>query len=264
MEEFKDRMYVVEQPKHTIVSLVYAKELIDKPLTKEEFNFFTKLADKTDVIYIFPQSPLSKIDCRKFTSLYCGCGYAIINENLLTTFMFVLQYVNRVFEKHMTYLYLRNPHNVPPNPDKFFSNLEQVNMSSIASIICEIVRLGPDELYQLYVRRPEEITRIKIGKFWNKEDVTLYSSSKYNIYTRYSVLGDNIVFRAGHINVLINNYLNDPDFLDYFKTFTDSETVKFFIGSYIKASGTSHLNKSIENFNIGNLNGNIKAEGKKQ
>jgi hypothetical protein len=258
MEKEKKYVWVVKQPSHSIVSFVRFTK-VDGPIEPHAFCFLEELSKKSDIIFIFPSGSELLVDRQKLTSLYNGCAYTTENnDDVVNTILFAIQYVNRVFQRHLSYILFKDLQSFPEKEERFFHNLDQFNMSNSLSAVCEVERLSPDRLYDIYRIRESDKVIVKIP-WWKR----LHGESKtreeirtniFNLYAKYEVISGTIFFKVGHINALLDSYEKDDRWLaNYSLTFGQSDNWNLFFGSYIKMSGTALLNKDIEKFNIGNL-----------
>ena len=72
-----DEMYVINQPKHSIVSLV----VFNDNITEEIHKNLAKLNDISDIIFIFSRDQ-RRINKNKLTSLYNSCGWIESFDNI--------------------------------------------------------------------------------------------------------------------------------------------------------------------------------------
>lgn len=245
-------MYVVKQPCKTIISFVrVTKE--EEPLEKEVYDFLAKLSEKTDIIFIFNKESQKVVDCKKFTSLYSGCGY-VVEDNIIDTIIRSFQYATNIFNVHLTYLLLDDLQVLPKNSDTFFHNLEQFNMSNAKSVICQINKLDSERLFELYRTKPGEVVQNPKWKqiCFGVEPVSV-KFDDYDLHTKYEVVSNSILLKVGHVQQLLGLIQEENWFKDYVKTFKRADHWNLFFGSYFFRTDTKHLEGGVEDFKIGKL-----------
>lgn len=241
MKYNKDEIYVVNQPKHSIVSLVvYDDNIID-----EIHSNIIKLNKISDVIFIFPNNKeYKKIDKNKLTSLYCGCAWIDSYDSLNFTIFKILDYCIQIFKVHNTFL-LINMRNLKNISNKLFNNIESVNASSMKNPIFKVRNLTADEYRDIYTRKVIENNSIfnKIRKFFGIED-ELEEETDDDMFCSYTSDSKVLVYFRATINKLIE--FNSKNI--YSELFNSLDC------RYLFASMTKYLNIEITDSNIEDLN----------
>lgn len=239
MKYNKDEMYVVNQPKHSIVSLVIFDDITD-----EIHNNLIKLNDMSDVIFIFPSNKHKRIDKNKLTSLYRGCAWIDSYDSLSFTLFKTLDYCVQIFQAHNTFL-LMNMDNLVDIDNKFFDNIKSVNASNMKNPIFKVRNLTADEYRGIYTRKVIE------------------NNSVFNRIRKY--FGINDEFEEETVDDMFCSYTSESKVLVYFRPiiiklieFNNSTVYSELFSSldcrYLFASMTKYLNIEITDINVENLN----------
>jgi len=237
-------MYVVNQPRKSIVSLV----LFDENITDEIHSNINKLNEISDIIFIFSRD-YKKIDKNKLTSLYSGCAWIESYDNLGFTYFKVLNYCIHIFRVHNSFL-LMNLCNLVGIDDKFFNNIKSVNSSSIIKPIFKLRQLTADDYKRIYTKK--EINGFsfldKIRRFFGINN-ELEEDNKDNMFCSYTSDSVALVYFRPIIMKMIE-FNNENVYSELFDSVLDCR--------YLFASMTKYLNLdiidcSIENLAIGKL-----------
>lgn len=235
----KDEIYVINQPKHSIVSLV----LFDEYINEERHSNITKLNEISDVIFIF-SGDYKKINKNKLTSLYNSCGWIESYDNLGFTLFKTLDYCINIFQCHSTFL-LMNMFDLININEKFFDNIESVNGSSIVKPIFKLKQLSAEDYKRIYIRKEinNDSFLNKIRKLFKLQD-ELEEENDDNMFCSYTSDSKALVFIRPTIIKLIE-FNNNNIYSELFNNKTDCR--------YLFASMTKYLNIEIIDCNIEDL-----------
>ena len=235
----KDEMYVVNQPRKSIVSLV----LFDENITDEIHNNIVKLNEISDVIFIFSKD-YKRIDKNKLTSLYGACAWIESYDNLGFTLFKVLSYCVEIFRVHNSFL-LMNMCNLVGIDDKFFNNIKSVNSSSITKPIFKLRQLSAEDYKQIYTKK--EVGRgsflDRIRKLFGVGD-ELENENKDNMFCSYTSDSVALVYFRPIITKMIE-FNNNNVYSELFDNMSDCR--------YLFASMTKYMNLDIKDCSIENL-----------
>lgn len=256
-----DEMYVLNQPRHTMVSLILMNS--EYPLGIEG-NVIFKLSEISDLIFIF--SPLhfpseEKIDRTKFTTLHQGCAFIKSGGELCKTVFKVLQYCQEVFNKHVGYTISLSSEIKFLGKDDI-DKLVKINMSSLNKPIFESTRLSENELYEFY--RIPEIPKTStifssLFGFSRESENSIVSYILWNEYLpegndcRYCTWGSSssiMFFKNGVIKIFLDNQENLKDIL---KTFTDPD-IRYIFTNLVKILGIDTIDSNFQDLDVNKLN----------
>lgn len=231
----KDEIYILHQPKHSIISLV----LIDKkefPLLDSEHDSISKLLEFSDVFFIFPRYARG-IQKEKFTSLYEGCGWIEEGvEGLIDTYLHTILYCLEIFERHIGFCISRISDLRPEIIDP--SKIINLTSSNIVSPVFETRKLDSLEFYDIYKESNS-------GIFKPSKD----SSNMYASYTSGSPI---LYFKRSNLGILVNFWKSASKDNKYIRSFTLSDP-RYFFASVCKFLEISTINSDIHSLDIGNL-----------
>ena len=239
MKKNKDEMYVINQPRHSIVSLI----LFDDNITDEIHNNITKLNNISDVIFIF-SGDYKKIDKNKLTSLYNSCAWIESYDNLGFTLFKTLEYCINIFQTHNSFL-LINLKDLNNISEKFFDNIESVNASSITKPIFRLKQLSAEDYKRIYMKKEinNDSFLNKIRKLFKLQD-ELEEDNNDNMFCSYTSDSKALVYFRPTIIKLIE-FNNNNIYSELFDNKTDCR--------YLFASMTKYLNIEIIDCNIEDL-----------
>ena len=240
MKIINDQIYIIEQPSHSILSImVLEEEKVKFPISQKIHNDLPKLEECSDVFFIF-LGDFNMIDMEKFTSLYGGIGYLKSKDPTLALFE-TLQYGKEIFETHITYAIWKFEEIETKIKDmkKVGSNFQRVTMSDLNWPIFEIRRLGPQELCDIYMKGEDNKKMNKFLELWYK--YYWKDDRKENKYSTYTSDTTCQVFKRSIVEKLLEAWKNEREWIDTF-TWADYR--------YLLASLTKHLNIKIQSHNI--------------
>lgn len=240
----KDEMYVVNQPRKSIVSLV----LFDENITDEIHENIIKLNEISDVIFIFSRE-YKRIDKNKLTSLYNGCAWIESYDNLGFTFFKVLDYCVQIFRMHNSFL-LINMNNLVGIGDKFFDNIKSVNSSSITKPIFKLRQLSAGDYKQIYTRKEisEDSFLDKVRRFFGVYD-ELEEENEDNMFCSYT--SDSVALVYFRPTILKMIEFNSENV--YSELFDNMSDCRYLFASMTKYLNLDIIDCSIENLAIGKL-----------
>ena len=256
----KGELYVINQPKHLLLSIVLM-DCENYPLRKEIHDNLCKLSEISDIIFIFSDKYFdnSEIHKDKLTSLYQGCAFIDSLDNLPRTIFKALLYDKEIFSKHIGVTISRCQDLFSIKEDKLFNNIIKVNQSRISKPIFNIYRLSSDEIYKFYSTKEDIVT--KYSRFNNSEllrKVFILSSicdieGNNEVDCRYCTWGSKsrvLYFRNITINLFLGHLLSKEDeFHSYIDTFTDKD-IRYLFAGLVKKFGIECLNYNIEDLEI--------------
>lgn len=240
-------MYVQEQPKHSIVSV-----LIMDPngvLSEENHQALDKLGKFSDIIFIFLGE--GSINQRKFTSLYHGIAWTSIGdegENLAVTQFKVLQYCKEVFNTHQVYLLgnVLDQKEVDINEDQ----IQLIAMSTIIKPIYKAHRLTAEETRNIYWKNSDTTNNDKPSKiklFWSALINRKGNDDFCNMYYTWNTSSSLIFLRSNTIELFLKMIKED-----YLQTFF-GDNFSSSIVSGLKKLGIDNLDSDLKNVDYGNL-----------
>lgn len=249
----KDEVYVLNQPKHLILSIIVVDTKF--PLSQKTHENLSKLLEISDIGLVFSDKYFPeqlKIDKRKFSSLYQSCFFIDSEYNVGLTVMKSLLYGRAIFDNHIGYTIsmLSDLENlVPDDLDK----LLKITGSSIAKPVFKIRRLDTNEFFEIY----------------NKDDKKEKSPTKISLYRKilerlrgnelqnderrmYSIWHSNskfMHFKSSVVGLICEEYcLNDKN-LEVINTFDEADP-RYLFSSLIKMMGIDILNLDLKDVSL--------------
>lgn len=254
----KDEIYVLEQPKHLIQSVVVV-DINEFPISEKIHENLEKLVNISDVIFIFSEFHFpeqEKIVKRKFSSLYQASAYINSSGEILGDAIFkALLYSREIFDSHISYT-ISKLSDLEKAKDLDFDGLMKITGSTILKPVYKERKLTSTELYNNY-RLPEieiksrhtnYIEFIKWYLFGNSEPIipiNLFNRMYSNWYSDSPFM----YYRVGTIKMFCEKYLNDPEFNARISSFDESDP-KYLFASITKSMGIEVLSLNIEDVKI--------------
>lgn len=240
----KDEMYVVNQPKHSIVSLV----LFDENITDEIHSNIIKLNEISDIIFIF-SGDYRKINKNKLTSLYNSCAWIESYDNLGFTLFKTLEYCINIFQIHNTFL-LMNMCDLNNINSKFFDNINSVNASSITKPIFKTKQLSAEDYKRIYIKKEINNNSLfnKIRKLFKLQG-ELEEDNDDNMFCSYTSDSKALVYFRPIIIKLIEFNNNNV----YSELFNNKIDCRYLLASMTKYLNIETIDCNIEDLNIGKL-----------
>lgn len=256
----KDEMYVINQPKHLLLSII----LMDNnyyPIQEEIHNNICRLSEVSDIVFIFSDNHFnnSGIYKDKLTSLYQGCAFVDSQGNLPRTIFKVLLYDKEIFSRHIGITISLCQDLIFDDPEKLIKNLEKVNQSRIVKPIFNIYRLSSDEIYQFYHNEESIIENLSDYSFWpisNLFPKIKMEEDRDAVDCRFCTWGSYskvLYFRNSTINIFLEQLVSkEEDFYKFIDTFTDPNPGYLFSG-LVKKNGIECLDYSIEDLEVNEI-----------
>jgi hypothetical protein len=263
----KDEMYVINQPIHTIFSIVVIDT--DFPIPKRCHDYIDDLQQISDTCYIFSDACYKsrKINKKKFTTLYNGnCFIDVSGDNILPIVNKALEYSVELFsKKHFTYLLMKLSDldkYSRENFNRLLSNIQKVNMSNVMQPVLEIHRLNNENMYEYYREDhvpvnidPIQCTFINrlfpdFANFIMRMNYTLKKANDEDIKNIYSSweTGSKVQFyRKDTIKEILKFTENNPSFIGTFS----GDRVDVAYASLLKRLSIKNHNTNIEDLDLG-------------
>ena len=237
-------MYVQEQPKHSIVSILVMDP--NGMLSEENHQALDKLGKFSDIIFIFLGE--GSINQRKFTSLYHGTAWTSIGdegENLAVTQFKVLQYCKEVFN---TQVYLLGNALDQKEVDISEDQIQLIAMSTLIKPIYKAHRLTAEETRNIYWKTDTNNDKpSKIKLFWSALISRKDDNDSCNMYYTWNTSSPLIFLRSSTIELFLKMVKED-----YLQTFSGNNFSCSII-SGLKKLGIDNLDSDLKNVDYGNL-----------
>lgn len=265
----KGEVYIVNQPKHTLLSVIVVNSYIYDVIHDNLYN----LSKVSDIIFLFSDfynEDQKRINKEKFTSLYQACGFIDCPGSDVDTYLFkIFSYSKEIFNKHIGYLITETSLLSGMELDDEFNNkLLEINGSSIIKPIFKIRRATNSELKEIYYDTENESEKkynnpissfigalSEIIKECDPEKVRndeIKKNKDFGKYCCYSSDSEILYFRNGTINLFCTYYEND-NIKNYVKTFSFKYDVRCLLSSMVKKLGIENLNLDIKDLNVNKL-----------
>ena len=239
----KDEVYVINQPKHAIMSLVF---IDPNSSNKYESNFMStnhenilKLAENTDVMFIFKN--INGINPDVFSKVYGACSWIISEKNLARTFIKAIAYSIIIFKKLSGFLTL----DVSDNFGKInIDLLNEVAGSAVSWPIFEAKHLNSDEMFEIY---KTENTSTSVWN-WFKD------STPEREYTTWKMVSNVAFFRPSLFEKL--DSLED----EYVDSFT-WDHIRYFLASACEYLGIKRIDHDMFYLNVNRISDYVSSEG---
>lgn len=259
----KEEIYVINQPKHIITSII----LMDTcyPLKDNVHEGLFKLGEISDLIFVFsPQNfpvETSSIKKEKFTTLYQGCAFMEIGEKGLSLgLMKLLLYCQEIFNKHLGYI-VTMASCMGDIKQNTIDKIMTIQGSSMAKPIFEARRLNPNEMYEFYKNEKsikEDISLLKFTGLFGTDFInSMILGDEYKGYTdcRYCTWKSEssiMYFKNGVIKIFLDRFEESDKMKEIVKTFTDPD-IRYLFANLTKLCGLENINYNIDNLEIGKL-----------
>lgn len=236
-----NEVYVIEQPKSSLVTVIVVDLPGDKPLPQSVHERLRKLREISDLFFIFPCN-LELKEC-VFLSLYQGCAWLRSLPELGPSLIKSLEYIRNVFSCHagycITLLSLLETTDIP-------ENLVEINASAIVGPIFRIRPLDSEEYFKFWKGEEKKSACPKNPwwKFWKKkenDDKITVEIGEHCLYTSTS----NFIFMRPRAVKELEGL--DKNYVDSFKFTNDP---RYLISSAFKKLGTRVLDRDIKDVSI--------------
>ena len=242
----KDEVYVVNQPKHSIMSFVF----VDPTRRGKNLNSFMsnshdttlELAEETDVMFIFKN--IEGIDPDVFSKLYGASSWIITKGNLARTYIKALSYAIIIFKDPVGFLTWDTADFEYRLID--MELIRAVAGSSLSWPIFKAKHLDSDEMYNIYAKDNTLRPWWTWGQKINKPD---------REYTTWKMTSNVAFFRPSLFSKL--STLSE----EYIDSFT-WDHIRYFLGSACEYLGVKRLGYSLNELNINKIADYVGAERK--
>jgi len=260
----KNAVYVLEQPKHSIVSivLVNSEKLPLSPICHKNIDL---LREFSDIFFVFSDKFNNReVNIPKFSNLYGACSYLCGDSTRIGFPIFTaISYCSNVFEKH--YAYMITDTDKLGKVDKLEDKkklLQEIALSGNDSPIFKIDRLGPEELGSIYLTESyadeeDNSEKDNVGiissllNFWKKRRKNK-EADNIRLWSTHNSSSPILYIKSGTIKNLLNDYETEW-FKDYLSSFVE-EDLTYIFASYIKKLGLKNIDQSILEINIKGFN----------
>lgn len=228
---YTDEVYVVNQPKHSLISVVLVDRL-NYPVRDITHNRLFKLSEISDLFIVFKDA--RGIDPDKFAKLYTACAWIVkdVVKTEVETFLKALEYSMVIFDSHAGYLTFE----LDCLPDMSNMKLEEIVASGINWPIFEAKRLSANEMHDIY---EVEEDRSLFQKLFNTDDGRReYTTWKMTSYVAF--------FRPW----LIPRFMDLSE--DYIRSFTWGD-IKYFMASACEYLGVNRIDSDIYDLDINKI-----------
>lgn len=237
----KDEVFVLNQPCHTIFSLVVVDSVF--PISSDVHDALGKLAEVSDLVFVFSDNFGGSINRMKFSSLYNACAWLDSGDSISDSLFKVLQYDLEVFEgQHISYL-VYNSSDLTYIGNEFIDQIQKINMMSISKPIFKSRRLSSEEYYEIYKLGNNEKSKLRIfeSKKEKKSDIS-------NMYCSYTSDSSVLFFKRGTIDLFVKFWC-DPETKAYIGTFQKWDC-RYLFASLTKRLGIDTFDCNIEELKI--------------
>lgn len=257
----KEVVYVINQPNHSLLSIVVVDDKTDFPLSENIHNNIEKLREISDIIFLFSNNS-KNINRKKFTSLYRACGYIESDRNINETLLKLLYYSLEIFGSKIVGNIIVNISDLEEFSDKLRDNIIKINMSPVMKPIFKIRRLSSKEYYDIYKIKTDNISNGMTLTSYFLEYTTginiinQFKSNKIDnigMYSSFTSDSKILYFKTPVIKLIISFWKGEENSREnYTKSFKNND-VRYFLSSVVKYLGIEVMDLEIENLNIENI-----------
>ena len=239
----KDEVYVINQPKHAIMSLVFvdpeSKRQYNSNFMQENHNRILELAENTDVMFIFKS--MGGIDPDVFSKVYGASAWIVSDKNLARTYIKAITYSIVIFKKLVGFLTVDNSDELSRLS---IAQLSKIAGSGINWPIFEATHLDSEEMFEIYKKEGS-------SKPWlfSKDD------KPEREYTTWKMISRSAFFRPSLFEKL--DTLSD----EYVDSFTWNH-IKYFLASACEYLGIKRINQDLFSLDVNRLSYYADSEGK--
>lgn len=251
----KDEIYVLDQPKHIIQSVI----VIDSntfPISDKIHENLSKLSEISDIIFVFSEVHFpgqKKIVKRKFSSLYQANAYIDSPGEILGNTIFKsLLYSREIFDSHVSYT-ISLLSDLEKVTDSDIEGLIKITGSSILKPIYKERKLTSSELYNNY-KAPDYKAKTSFKNFikwyiFGEEIIELPDNYFNKMYSIWHTDSPFMFYRTGTIKYFCEKFLNDVEFQAKIDSFDENDP-KYLFASITRSMGIEVLNLNIEDIKI--------------
>lgn len=239
----KDEVYVINQPKHAIMSLVFidpeSKRQYSSNFMQENHNWILELAENTDVMFIFKS--MGGIDPDVFSKVYGASSWIVSDKNLARTYIKAITYSIVIFKKLVGFLTVDNSDELSRLS---IAQLSKIAGSGINWPIFEATHLDSEEMFEIYKKEGS-------SKPWllSKDD------KPEREYTTWKMTSRSAFFRPLLFEKL--DTLSD----EYVDSFTWNH-IKYFLASACEYLGIKRIDRDLFSLDVNRLSYYVDSEGK--
>lgn len=255
----KDSVYVINQPRHSIITFI----VLDKEINEDVHKKIDTLQGMSDIMFILSNGMEKIIDPFKFAELYQSSSFICSKSNIHKTLFEALLYAKEIYNTHVSFMIVDvDGLEKIELGERELKNLESVHMSSVELPIMKIERNSYETLKDIYTLPKKEITK----NFWTSKN----NEPDYNIVGKYYTWNStsNLIFLRGNtVNLILKDYEENKEntvskinvYLESFETINRTQDL---IASYLKNLGINNINEDVEKIKgfTTDRNKNIQAE----
>lgn len=233
IEKEESGMFVVNQPDHAIMSIVFVGAN-EYPLSETIHDNLYELSKLSDIVFIFHKDGAKGINKDRFCNLYSGCAWTEASKSIVKSLLFVGEYDRNIFQNHVGYLIFSDIRTIPHISEENKKKVLSIVSSSVSDPILSLDRLTAEELCAIY-SEPSDISSW-IARPINKND------KKYTIWKSSS---DIIFLRPGTVSEFSTLSTEYKDSFSW-------DDIRYFIASAVKRLGKENIGPDIfsVNFNV--------------
>ena len=252
----KDEIFILNQPKRLMFSVIVVDLPLTKPLDDKVHDNLGWLTSYSDIFFIFPESHFpeqSKIDKRKFTSLYNGCGYTecsskLIGRNIIKTLLYDVEILCNT-KNHLGTTISRLS-DLSIVSEKQFENLLNIISSGISRPIYTERRLSSSELFDIYsledIKSDPSVQNLSGRSIFRTIIKALHlkrdSIDSLGMYSTWHSNSPYLFFPKSSINSILRyRDLDKPGFNKWVDTFINSDP-RYLLASLVNTCGLEILN----------------------
>lgn len=260
----KNEIYILNQPKRLLLSII----VVDLPLSKaleEKIHFnLGWLVDYSDLFFIFSESHFpeqNRVDKMKFTSLYGGCGYIEnTKDSISSNLVKILLYDKEILGDTQNHLGISVSRlsDISELATHQFSSIQSIMGSSITRPIYTVRRLSSSELFNIYSLNkiePENSVQELTGRGIFKTimralRVRKKLGNKIGMYSTWHSESPIMYFPKSAIeSILRHRDLGKNEFEEWSETFITSDP-RYYLASLVNNCGLEILNMEVENVKV--------------
>lgn len=151
MNKIKDEVFVINQPSHALLSIIFLDS--EFPLAEGVHNNIFKLCDISDVVFIFSDKYFSskRVNKMKFSSIYKSCCWINSKDSLPATLLKFFEYDFEIFKNHVGYMIMNSSDLGKVDIDeKLINNTNKFMREDINNPIFKIKTKTSEEMLDIY------------------------------------------------------------------------------------------------------------------
>lgn len=261
----KDEIYIIHQPRKIIFSLIIVDTLLEKGLDEKIHDNLGWLVNYSDIFFVFPEKhfpELSKINKRKFTSLYQGCGFIESTTKALgTDIIKTLLYDREILSNTRDHLgiTISNISDLSNISEKQFNNIHSAISAGISRPVYTVRRLSSSEFHDIYclgeinyeqslknLTGHTNIFKTIMKALWKKGNLT----DDIGMYSTWHSKSPIMYFPKSAIESILRYRTIDKDsFNNWVETFINVDP-RYLIASLVNTCGLDILNMEIDKVEV--------------